>query len=104
MGSSLDDLRSFPDKTKDEIGYALYLAQCGSKHHNIKKYKSLKGVMEIKSNYNKETYRALYAYKIAESIYVLHVFQKKSKRGVKIPQEVDKLIRQRYREAVNHAK
>lgn len=104
MGSSLEDLKSSPDKIKDEIGYALYLAQCGSKHKNTIKYKSLTGVMEIKSNYDKETYRALYAYKIDENIYVLHFFHKKSKTGAKVPREVDKLIRQRHKEAINHAR
>jgi phage-related protein len=104
MGSSLEDLRSFPEDTKYEIGYALRVAQKGGKHKNTKKYKSLNGVMEIKSDYDKETYRALYAYKIDELIYVLHVFHKKSKTGSKVPREIDRLIRQRYKEAINHAK
>ena len=63
----------------------------------------MKGVIEIISNFDRETYRALYAYKISDCIYVLHVFHKKSKKGLKVPKEIDRLIRQRYKEANNHA-
>ena len=104
MGSSRKDLRLFPDEPKAEIGYALYLAQICGKHKNTIKYQSLKGVMEIKSDYNKETYRAIYAYKIDDSIYVLHAYHKKSKTGKKIPQEVENLIKQRYKGAIEHAR
>jgi phage-related protein len=104
MGSTLEKLRTFPEEVKDEIGYALRVAQYGNKHHNVKKYQDLSGVMEIVSNFDKEAYRAIYTFKIENYIYVLHVFHKKSKTGKKIPKEIDKIIRQRYKEALNHAR
>jgi len=104
MGSTLEDLRTFPDEVKDEISYALQIAQYDKKHDRVKKYKTLSGVLEIISNYDKETYRAIYAFKINKYIYILHVFHKKSKKGSKVPGEIDRLIRQRYKEATNHAR
>jgi phage-related protein len=91
-------------KFKDEIGYALHLAQCGNKHTNTKPYKGLPGVIEIVSDFDKETYRALFAYKIGNNIYVLHVFHKKSTSGKNIPKGITEVIKQRFKEAVNHAK
>ena len=60
IGSSLEDLKEFPEDVQDEIGYALYQAQTGKKHPNAKPMKELSGVMEIVSDYDKDTYRAVY--------------------------------------------
>ena len=51
--------------------------------------------MEIKSFYDKDTYRAVYATKLGDEIYVLHAFKKKSKKGFKIPKEDKEVIKQR---------
>jgi len=52
MGNSLEILRSFPSAVKDEIGFALYQAQVGSKHVNAKPMKGLgPGILEIASDY-----------------------------------------------------
>lgn len=58
------------------------------------------GVDEIVKRYDTDTYRAVYAVKIREKIYVLHAFQKKSKQGIKTPQADVDLIKQRYQDAV----
>jgi phage-related protein len=58
------------------------------------------GVYEISKRYDTDTYRAVYAVKIGEKIYVLHAFQKKSKQGIKTPQADIDLIKQRYKDAV----
>ncbi|MEH2219453.1 MAG: type II toxin-antitoxin system RelE/ParE family toxin [Nostoc sp.] len=58
------------------------------------------GVYEILKRYDTDTYRAVYAVKIGEKIYVLHAFQKKSKQGIKTPQADVDLIKQRYKDAV----
>ena len=67
--------------------------------------KPLKGfkplVMEIVTDYDTNTYRAVYTVNIGELVYVLHCFQKKSKRGIKTPKQVADLIRQRLRDAEN---
>lgn len=95
VGSSLKDLKKFPEDVKDEIGYILYLVQIGQHHRNIKPLKGFNGVMEIVSDFDKDTYRAVYAMKLGDEIYVLHTFKKKSKRGIKTPQKEIEVIRQR---------
>ncbi len=99
IGSSLKDLKNFPEDVQDEIGYILYLVQSGEHHHNIKSLKGFSGVMEIRSDYDKDTYRAIYATKLGEEIYVLHTFKKKSKKGIKTPKEEIEVIRQRFKKA-----
>jgi len=58
------------------------------------------GIYEIVDRYDKDTYRAVYAVKLGNYIYVLHVFKKKSKQGISTPKEDVKIIKQRYKEAV----
>ena len=57
------------------------------------------GVFEIVTRFDGETYRTVYAVKLAERVYVLHVFQKKSKSGIKTPQQDIDLIINRLKEA-----
>ncbi len=52
-------------------------------------------MIEIICDFDKNTYRTVYATKLGNKIYVLHVFQKKSKRGIKIPKEDVELIKHR---------
>jgi phage-related protein len=99
VGSSLDDLRQFPEDVKDEIGYALYLAQIGQKYLKAKPLKELNGVMEIVSDYQRDTYRAVYAVKLGDHVYVLHAFQKKSKKGISTPKQEIDLIKKRLKVA-----
>ena len=105
VGSSDEDLQEFPSAVQRKIGYALYFAQIGDKHPTAKplKGKALSGVMEIRSNYDKNTYRAVYTTKIGDKIYVLHTFQKKSKRGIETPQTEIDLIKRRLKMAQNLA-
>ena len=55
------------------------------------------GVFEIRADYQTNTYRAVYAVKIGERVYVLHCFQKKSKRGIKTSKKEVDLIKRRLR-------
>ena len=55
------------------------------------------GIFEIRADYRTDTYRAVYAVKIGERIYVLHCFQKKSRRGIKTPKRDIDLIKRRLR-------
>lgn len=50
-GSSLEDLRKFPEAVKDQVGYALFRAQEGKKHYNAKPLKGFNGVWEIVSSH-----------------------------------------------------
>jgi len=106
MGSSLKKLRGCPKDVQDTIGYALYLAQVGDKHVQAKPLKGFggAGVLEVVEDHDDETYRAVYTVRVAKAVYVLHVFRKKSKRGIATPKSDMDLIKQRLRAAVEHAK
>ncbi len=82
IGSSLRDLRKLPSVVRREIGHALHMEEIGERSHKAKMLKGFSGVIEIVTDYATNTYRAVYAIKIDDNIYVLHVFQKKSKRGI----------------------
>jgi phage-related protein len=106
VGSSRRDVQAFPDPVKDHLGYALYIAQCGSKHRDTKTLSGFggAGVVEIITDYRGDTFRAVYTLKYERAIYVLHAFQKKSKTGRETTQRDIGLIKQRLREAERMAK
>jgi phage-related protein len=84
IGSAKSDLLEFSEAVKNEIGVALSVAQFGGKHPSAKPWKGEgPGVLEIVEDYRGDTYRAVYTVKFEEAIYVLHVFQKKSPKGIK---------------------
>ena len=96
MGSTLRDLREFPAGVQRAIGFALYLAQQGQYAASAKRLKGpLAGLVEVVDDYNSDTYRAVYTRKLKGAVYVLHVFQKKSTRGIETPKHVLELIRAR---------
>ena len=90
---------------QDEIGYALYLAQIGGKHVSAKPLKGLgSGVLEVVSDYRGDTFRAVYTVRFQDRVYVLHAFQKKSRKGIATPQPDIALLKQRLaRAAALHA-
>jgi phage-related protein len=104
IGSSRDDLRALPQQVRRDIGQALYTAQQGETDPAAKPLKGFGGarVMEIVERYRTNAYRAVYTAHFEDAIYVLHVFQKKSKRGVATPKSDIELIRRRYAEAERH--
>ena len=106
VGSSKKDFMAMPDEVKSAFGFALYLAQQGKKHQNAKPLKGFSGagVLEVVEDCLGDTFRAVYTVKIAENIYVLHCFQKKSKRGIETPKQEIDLIRDRLKMAQEHAK
>ncbi|WP_035239297.1 type II toxin-antitoxin system RelE/ParE family toxin [Desulfobacter vibrioformis] len=104
VGSSLEQLKKFPDTVKDEIGFALHRALEGKKHHKAKPLKGFDGVFEIVSSYRTDTYRAVYILKLGNNIYVLHAFQKKSKSGIKTPKKEIEMIKKRLQQALELAK
>jgi phage-related protein len=106
VGSSKKDLMAMPDEVRSAFGFALYLAQQGKKHQNAKPLKGFSGagVLEVVEDCLGDTFRAVYTVKIAKVIYVLHCFQKKSKRGIETPKQEIDLIRDRLKMAQDHAK
>jgi phage-related protein len=101
MGSSRRDLRSFPRQVRRDIGQALYTAQQGETDPAARPPKGFGGgsVLEISADYAGDTWRAVYTVRFAEAVYLLHAFQKKSKRGISTPKRDVGLIRQRWAEA-----
>lgn len=88
VSSSKKDLMKFPEEVIQEIGYALYLSQKGEYYNKVKPFKGYgSGVYEIAIEYNKNAYRSVYIVNLADTVYVLHCFQKKSKSGIKTPKE-----------------
>lgn len=79
------------------MGRALDAAQRGDKAPNAKPLRGFggAGVLEIVDDHDGDTYRAVYTVRFAEAVYVLHAFQKKSKRGVATPKRDLDLIRWR---------
>lgn len=101
IGSSKKDLMRLPKTIAGKFGYGLYLAQQGSIHPNAKVLQGFggAGIMEIKESDCAGTYRAVYTIKMEDVVFVLHVFQKKSKLGIKTPQPDIDLIRSRLKDA-----
>jgi phage-related protein len=101
VGSSRRDLRRFPREARRSVGRALYAAQEGETDPSAKPLKGFggAGVLEIIANHRGDTWRAVYTVRYSEAIYVLHAFQKKSKRGVATPKRDLDLIQQRLAEA-----
>jgi phage-related protein len=104
IASSLDDLKDFPEDVQQAVGYALYRAQCGEKHSSVKPLKGFKGasVLEVVQDFDGDTYRAVYTVKFEEVVYVLHVFQRKSKHGIATPKQDIELIETRLKRAKQH--
>ena len=84
IASSKDELSALPDEVRGDIGQALYVAQRGDKHADAKVLKGFSGagVLEVVARRDGDTFRAVYTVRFAGAVYVLHVFQKKSKSGI----------------------
>jgi phage-related protein len=104
VGSTRDDLRSLPEDVKDLFGYALYLAQMGEMHVRSKPLRGFGGadLLEVVDWDEGGTYRTVYTVRLAGAVYVLHVFQKKSRRGIATPRQEIDLVRARLRQAEEH--
>jgi phage-related protein len=95
IASSLDDLRNFPDEARRAAGFDLHAIQSGLEPSDWKPMQIVGvGVKEIRIHILGE-WRVIYVATHHEAIYVLHAFQKKTKKTSK--QEID-LARQRYKQ------
>lgn len=101
IASSADDLRAFPDAVRQDIGFALYEAQNGLRHLSAKPLKGFggSGVLEVVENHDGDTYRAVYTVRFAGLVYVLHAFQKKSRKGIATARHDIDLIKRRLKVA-----
>lgn len=98
VGSVLKELKKFPKEIKENAGYALYLAQRGERgtHTKILKGFGNASIIEIKEDGNDKTYRIIYTTHFKEAIYVLHAFEKKSKKGIQTPQKDMDVVKSRF--------
>lgn len=106
VGSSKKDLMALPAKVVDVFGYALYLAQIGERHDQAKPLRGFgsAGVLEVVEDWRGNAYRAVYTVRYAARVFVLHVFQKKSKSGIETPKPDVDLIKERLKAAAARAK
>jgi phage-related protein len=106
IASAKKDLLSLPADVIDTFGYALYMAQTGHKHEQAKPLQGFgsAGVLDVVEDWRGNTYRAVYTVRFAAAVFVLHVFQKKSTRGIATPKQDLDLIKDRLKLAEQIAK
>jgi phage-related protein len=109
-GDSLEVLSHFPDEVKRALGFSLRQLQVGreptSQTRNMNSIGS--GVYELKEADERAWYRAIYLSKVGNAIYVLHCFEKESRktdrRDIEVARLRLKFVRQRIREQKTHEK
>ena len=83
LGSALDDLRAFPDEARRSAGHEIHLVQMGLQPSDWKPMSSVgPGVMELRIHSQLE-HRVFYLAKFAEAVFVIHAFQKKTRKTAK---------------------
>jgi phage-related protein len=103
-GTSKTDFMAFPPQLQREMGYAMFLAQMDERHPT--RAKTLRGfgggsVIEVKETHDGNAYRAVYTVRYSDAVYVLHAFQKKSRKGVETPKADIDLIERRLKDLIN---
>jgi phage-related protein len=101
IASTKHDLKSLPEEIRGRAGHALWSAQTGGTHPQAKVLKGFgdASVIEIIEHWQGNAYRAVYTVRFEEAVYVLHVFQKKSRRRVETPKADIDLVKRRLRDA-----
>jgi len=95
-GSSLDDLRAFPLSVRREAGHQLDQVQNGQEPDDWKPMNTVgQGVKEVRIRDAAGAFRIVYVAKLADAVYVLHCFQKKTEKTSKT--DLD-LATKRYRD------
>ena len=105
MGDSKRNIQAFPVEARKLMGDELQLIQFGGMPKDAKPFKGIgRGVFEIALRHDTDAYRTVLAIQLGEKIYVLHAFQKKSKKGIATPKKDLELIKRRYAGAKERAK
>ncbi len=101
VGTAKDDLKVLPQAVQRAMGFALYRVQQGRKPATARPLRGFggAGVLEIMDDFDGDTYRTVYTVRLTTAVYVLHVFQKKSTRGIATPRRELDLVRARLRQA-----
>ena len=101
VGSSRKDIQDLPPRIRKQFGLALFKAQEGDRSPKAKPLSGFGGasVVEVVENFDTDTYRAIYTVRFQEAVYVLHVFQKKSRQGIQTPAKDLEVVRARLKQA-----
>jgi phage-related protein len=104
IASSRRDLKAMPVPVQKKFGTALLDVQYGDTPADARPLKGFggAGVLEITEEYQTDTFRTVYTVTFASGVYVLHVFQKKSKHGIATPKREIDLVKSRYQLAREH--
>ena len=104
LGSSQKDIRTLPEDVQDAFGSALLDAQYGDMPDGARRFGEglPREVMKLAEDFDGDTYRAAYTMAFPLAVYVLHIFQKKSKSGIATPERDKNLIRRRLNQAEEH--
>lgn len=91
LGDSLERLREFPEDARQDAGFQLEQVQRGQQPHDFKPMPGIgKGVEEIRIRDKSGIYRVIYTARLADAVYVLHAFQKKTPATSKPDMEIAK--------------
>lgn len=102
LGSSLDDLRDFPETARKEAGSQIRRVQYGDEPDDWKPMPTIgAGVNEIRIRDDGDQFRVIYIAKLAEAVFILHCFQKKTQKTAKHDLE---LATKRHRELLQELK
>lgn len=87
LKGALRDFQAFPAEVQRDAAQALSIAARGGKADTAKPFKGAGGgEFEITLHYHGDAFRVIYALQLGEALWVIHAFQKKSKKGIKTPQ------------------
>jgi phage-related protein len=94
--AALKDFEALPKDAQSVFLTALTIAAEGGKADIAKQMHGLRsGVFEIALSFRGDAFRVVYAVQIADEIWVVHAFQKKSKQGIKTPKHEIDLVKNR---------
>jgi len=95
--------QKMPPDVQDQFGHELFLVQVGEKPDSAEPLKGLGArVLELVEDHDGDTYRAVYTVRFEGAVYVLHCFQKKSRRGIATSRQDIALITARLKDAEAH--
>ncbi len=99
LGDSREVLRAFPSGVQQDLGYALYRVQLGQMPPDSKPMKTVgPGTYELREQDERAWYRVFYLKKVANVVYVLHCFEKRTaqteKKDIEVAQQRLKRLRE----------
>jgi phage-related protein len=81
VGTAREDLAAFPESARRRAGYELFMVQVGREPTDFKPMPSVgPGAYELRVRDEAGTFRVIYVAKLQHAVYVLHAFQKKTRR------------------------